>query len=745
VRSRFAVLAVMAVLVLFASLALGVSQARAISYAAHVDYGMGANPRCVAVADFNGDGKQDLATSNWGFFQGTTASIRLGNGDGTFAASTDYGVGRGPYAVAAGDLNGDGKVDLAVANDTGNSISVLLGNGDGTFAASVDYGVGSSCYSVAIGDLNGDGKADLAATAYWSGRVAVLLGNGDGTFTAAAGCATGAGPLSVAIGDLTNDGKADLAVADCSGGTVSVMLGNGDGTFGTRTAFVVGAWPRSVVIADLDHDGAADLATADSGASCASVLLGNGDGTFGARTTLATESDPFCVAAGDLNGDGTPDLAVAADLDPGKVDVFVGNGDGTFAAKVAFASGPKPCWVAMGRFNGDAKGDLVTANYGSNDVSVLLGQYEKPYGSMSLDGGAAMADSRTVEIDSAVAEAARMRMRDAGGTWSAWQAYAASASWTVPADGTRTVEVEYDNPTGLSLALSDAIFVDTVMPSTTDNAPAAWQTSSPVNVTLTAGDGSGSGVASTEYKLDGAADWTTGTAVTVSGEAVHTLEYRSTDEAGNVETTRSVDVKIDMTAPTTTDDAPALWSNATVTFDLTPADPLSGIGGGAAKTEYSTDGGVTWTTGTTVTVTPDAVAHTTDALDVLYRSTDAAGNVEIAHGCVARLDTQRPVTLGGFICIERGAKAVFRFRVKDAVPGSPATSATSPVLIKIRSLGGTTVKVVRVPSPCATNARLRLTWARCTLPRGIYIYRVYATDQAGNRQSHAGGSALVVY
>src|SRR5439155_11712453 len=148
-----------------------------------------------------------------------TVSVPLGNGDGSFGAKTDFGTGSGPNSVAIGDLNGDGKPDLAVANGSSNTVSVLLGNGNGSFGARTDYGTGSAPRSVAIGDLNGDGKPDLAVAntgSYpgYDGTVSVLLGNGNGSFGAKTNFGTGSKPFSVAIGDVNGDGRPDLAVAN---------------------------------------------------------------------------------------------------------------------------------------------------------------------------------------------------------------------------------------------------------------------------------------------------------------------------------------------------------------------------------------------------------------------------------------------------------------------------------------------------------------------------------------------------
>src|SRR6266550_690309 len=153
-------------------------------------------------------------------------TVDRGFGGALFPAA-QFEVGTQPVSVVIGDVNGDGKPDLAVANSSSNSVSVLLGNGDGTFVAKVDYGTGNSPQSVAIGDVSGDGKPDLAVANSGSSTVSVLLGNGDGTFVAKVDYGAGNGPQSVAIGDVSGDGKPDLAVANLNSGTVSVLLGNG--------------------------------------------------------------------------------------------------------------------------------------------------------------------------------------------------------------------------------------------------------------------------------------------------------------------------------------------------------------------------------------------------------------------------------------------------------------------------------------------------------------------------------------
>ncbi|MEO8845394.1 MAG: VCBS repeat-containing protein [Kofleriaceae bacterium] len=229
------------------------------------------------------------------------------------------------------DLNGDGTPDLAVTNNSSNTVSVLLnmtatGSTTPSFAAKVDFTIGANPYSVAIGDLDGNGTPDLAVANANSNTVSVFLnttatGSTTPSFAAKVDFTTGGGPISIAIADLDGDGTPDLAVANEASNTVSALLnttatGSTTPSFAAKVDFTTGAAPFSVAIADLDGDGTPDLAVANRVSNTVSVLVnttatGSTNPSFAAKVDFTTGGGPFSVAIADLNGDGKPDLGVA--------------------------------------------------------------------------------------------------------------------------------------------------------------------------------------------------------------------------------------------------------------------------------------------------------------------------------------------------------------------------------------------------------------------------------------------------
>jgi hypothetical protein len=330
------------------------------------------NPVSTAIGDLNGDGKADLVIAD--NFSNNVA-VLLGNGNGTFGTQQTFTAGTSPAAVVLADVNGDGKRDIITANNGSNDVSVLLGTGTGTFGAQQRFVVGTSPIFVAVADLNADGKLDIVTANSGSNDVSVLLGTGTGTFGTQHRFAAGTFPTSLALADVNGDGKLDIIVSNHDSNDVSVLLGTGTGTFGTQQRFAVGTWPNSVAVADLNGDGKRDIVTVNIFSEDVSILMGNGNGTFQAqqRITFDLAVTPTFVAVADLNADGLLDIA-SANFDSGDVSVHLGNGNGTFQAPMFYTTGFNPVWLTVADVNGDGKPDLIVVNSSYGNVSVILHQ-----------------------------------------------------------------------------------------------------------------------------------------------------------------------------------------------------------------------------------------------------------------------------------------------------------------------------------------------------------------------------------
>ena len=341
-----------------------------LSFAPARNYAVGDEPRAVAVGDWNGDAKLDLAVANARFSD--NVSVLLGDGAGGFAAAQNFAVGNNPSSVTTSDFNGDGNLDLATANENSNNVSVLLGNGSGSFAAAQNFVVGDNPTSVATGDFNGDDKPDLATVNRLDDNVLVLLGDGAGGFAAAANFGAGFNPVYFEIGDFNADSKLDLAVANfTTPGFVAVLLGDGAGGFAAATNFDVGGSPQGVTTGDFNSDGNLDLATANYIGNNISILLGNGNGAFAAAQNFVVGNNPISVTKGDFNGDGNLDLATANE-NSNNVSVLLGNGSGSFAAAQFFSTSNGTYWAATADFNADGKLDIAAVNRLDDNVSILL-------------------------------------------------------------------------------------------------------------------------------------------------------------------------------------------------------------------------------------------------------------------------------------------------------------------------------------------------------------------------------------
>jgi len=346
-------------------------------------------PSVVKVGYFDDDERLDLVVAS---DVDDSVTVLLGNGDGTFQERSRIVVGKGPEGLVAIDVNGDGKLDIATADTFDETVSVALGNGDGTLRQPRAFPIGDGPWGIAAGDLTRDGRVDLAVSLIGDNVVVVMIGDGSGSFQIpCVGDCNRNG--RVTIDELvkgTNIALGKVNLSDCPAFdrnddglvTVDEMIRGVNGALNgcTVDGFLAGPSPAALVIDDFDDDGSTDIAVANDGSDFVSVLFGDGFGMFIPQDFSVGEVTRG-LATADIDGDGELDLVTANRL-ANSVSVLTGKGDGTFETPRAFAvniapSGGLTCeGIALADFNEDGRPDVVTANDGSDDVSVLLNDTE---------------------------------------------------------------------------------------------------------------------------------------------------------------------------------------------------------------------------------------------------------------------------------------------------------------------------------------------------------------------------------
>jgi FG-GAP-like repeat len=348
-----------------------------VPFAALPPSAAGTTPIRIAAADLDGDGRVDLATAN-----GDDGHVWVlhGNGAGQFTPAP-VDVGASPRTLAVADFNGDSRPDIAAPRFLGNDVAVLLG---GSFAlAPSPFGTGVSPRFVATADFNHDLHADLATVDLSAPSLSIGIGDGAGGFSPLVGTPLGMphGSTGLVAADFNGDTNPDLAIANADDGTVTTLLGDGVSSLNAQTPVPAGQATGPLVAADFNADGKPDLAVAD--AHNVVTLLGDGTGAFAAPViTAAAGGLPNDIAVGDFDRDGRRDLAV---VNPGAVTVLLGDGDGTFTAQPPIAVGGMPQSAAVADFDGDGWPDIAVTQMLAGTVTVLA-NWSGPHAELSPAG-----------------------------------------------------------------------------------------------------------------------------------------------------------------------------------------------------------------------------------------------------------------------------------------------------------------------------------------------------------------------
>ena len=342
--------------------------------------GYSSYPVWITTGDFNKDNQLDIATAN---YNENNVGILLGYGNGSFAPVKTYSTGNGsqPQYISVGHFNHDNISDIAVAIIGTNNIVVLFGFGDGSFLLGSAYstGHGSLPYALANGDFNRDGRLDVAVANAQSNTIGIFLADGSQPFAGVTTYPTGVGsqPHSVALGHFNNDSWLDIVVANCGNDSVGILLGNLDGNFSDIQSHSTGndSAPYFVAVSDLNNDTYLDIVVANSGANNITILFGIGTGNFTNGPTYSTgiQSRPYQVTIGDFNNDNISDIAVA-NSGTNNILLLYGYGNSTFGNQTFYPFGYEyqPYSIAVGDLNEDGWMDMAIACHGSDHVETLI-------------------------------------------------------------------------------------------------------------------------------------------------------------------------------------------------------------------------------------------------------------------------------------------------------------------------------------------------------------------------------------
>ncbi|CAF3938924.1 unnamed protein product [Rotaria sp. Silwood1] len=369
--------------------------------------GINSLPWSVAVGDLNGDNILDIVSGNWGF---TYVSVFLGLGNGIFGNTTTYftGYDSNPISVVVGDVNNDNRLDIITANHHSDNVGILLGYGNESFSTIGTYSTGQNSrpYAVIIIDINDDGRMDIIVANYGTSNIGILFGCGNFNFTTMVTYSTGnnSGPDSIVVSDFNNDGSLDIAVANYFTSNIGIFIGLGNGSFKSEVIYSSGdlSFPVWITVGDFNNDSRIDIATANYNMNNVGIFLGCGNETFAPVVTYSTGdgSTPVFVDVHDFNKDNILDIAVV-NSGTSNVVVLFGFGDGSFLLGIAYSTGTGSTsqGLVIDDFDNDTRLDIAVSNYMTNNIGIFLGYDNEPFAGVMTYSTGTRSQPYSIAID----------------------------------------------------------------------------------------------------------------------------------------------------------------------------------------------------------------------------------------------------------------------------------------------------------------------------------------------------------